>query len=385
MANLFSTNKCSSEISIIGAGLGGLTLARVLHVNGIRATVFESEASPSSRDQGGRLDIHEYNGQTGLKAAGLYEKFLELTLPGEDAKRITDSSGRILFDKTGSDSLLRPEVDRGALRQLLINSLPEDAIKWNKKLSQVKKLTYGRHQMIFSDGTYYVTSLLVGADGAWSKVRPCISTVKPAFTGTIFIETRLFRNSVLQGYCGELTGTGTLMALEPERGVISHRYADGTLRVYTMINKSEAWLNGLNHSTPDLILKSLLPEFHDWAPELKALISCTDSEPLIRPIYSLPVDHRWERNTGVTLLGDAAHLMPPFAGEGANLAIYDAAELGQAIARTPSEPEAALYEYEQAMFPRSEAAARLTKINHLAFMGKESPQSVVGMFKALLK
>src|SRR6202044_429685 len=118
----------TAPVTIVGAGLGGLTLARVLHVHGIPATIYEAEPSAEVRTQGGQLDIHEYNGQLALEAAGLTDEFRAIIHEGGEATHVLDQHGTVLLDEPDDGTGGRPEVLRGDVGRILLDWLPHEGV-----------------------------------------------------------------------------------------------------------------------------------------------------------------------------------------------------------------------------------------------------------------
>ncbi len=368
----------TTPVTIIGAGLGGLVLARVLHVHGILATIYEAEPSAEARTQGGQLDIHEHNGQPDLEAAGLTGQFRAIIHAGGEATRILDPHGGVLFEEPDEGTGGRPEVLRGDLRRILIESLPAGTIQWGKRLAGVSALGDGRYELAFADGSAVRTGLLAGADGAWSKVRPLLSDATPEYAGATFVETYLYDADERHSATAKAVGSGAMSAPTPGKGIVAHREAGAILHTYVQLSQAE-WVASIDFTDAAAAAARVAAEFDGWAPELTALITDGETPPVPRMIYALPDAHRWDRVPGVTLVGDAAHLMVP-SGEGANLAMLDGAELGQAIAAHPGDIEAALAAYEKEMFPRSEAeAADAHEILDLC-LGDRAPYGLIEFF-----
>ncbi|MFC4276698.1 FAD-dependent oxidoreductase [Achromobacter aloeverae] len=367
------------SVTIVGAGLGGLILARVLHVHGITATIYEAEPSAHARTQGGQLDIHEQDGQRALAAAGLTAAFRAIINEGGDATRALDRDGNVLLDQPEDGG--RPEVLRGDLRRILIDALPAGTIRWGRKLARAVSLGGGRHKLTFTDGSTVETELLVGADGAWSKVRPLLSSAQPAYVGVSFVETYLHDADRRFPATAAAVGAGGMFALEPGKGITAHREPAGILHAYIQLRRPESWFAEIDFNDAAAAKTRIAAEFDGWTSALTTLITDSHTAPVLRTIDALPVGHRWARTPGVTLLGDAAHLSPP-AGDGANLAMLDGAELGEAIAADSGDIEGALARFETAMFARSRAAAEDAHRVLDLCLGERAPFSLIDFLTA---
>lgn len=339
-----------ARVAIIGGGPGGLMLARLLQAGGMAVTVYERDSHALERPQGGSLDLHAQTGQRAMRLAGLESAFMAAARPEDQGDRLYDAEGRLLFARDGSGDG-RPEIDRTALRQILLDSLAPGTVHWGRKIETIAR---GRDHAILvqADGTAERFDAVIGADGAWSRVRPLLSPAAPSYEGVALVEFGF--DARRHPRIDALTGAGKMFAAGNGRVLITQRNGAGHIRGYAgwrMAESDAEALARLAHGP----LRALAREvFSGWAPALLGIIETGDIIG-VRPLYALPPDHGWSPQEGLTLLGDAAHLMSPFSGEGVNLALADAVDLAAAL--TQGRGWSAVADYEAAMMRRARPAA----------------------------
>ncbi|GBQ96625.1 monooxygenase [Acetobacter nitrogenifigens DSM 23921 = NBRC 105050] len=199
-----------------------------------------------------------------------------------------------------------------------------------------------------------------------------MSEAQPVYTGVSFVETWLENVDAQHSLAARIVGSGSLMVPAPRQGIFVHREPNGVLHAYVALKRSLDWLARIDFDDSSAVRARLASEFAGWPAGCLSLILDGTAAPVLRKLYGLPINHHWARSSGVTLLGDAAHLAPP-AGEGANLALLDGAELANAIILHVNDPDEAIAEYEQAMFPRSQKAAAGAYEMLSMMLGDEAP------------
>lgn len=347
-------------ITIIGAGPAGLTCARILQRHGISVTVHDSDPHRHTRNQGGSLDLHVDSGQIALQEAGLLDAFFERARQEGQEMREYDAAGVLHSHHVpDTDERLKPEIDRGVLRDLLLDSLEPGTVRWGQRLASIDGPADGTRTLHFTDGTTTRAGLVIGADGAWSRVRRTLSDAAPAHVGVSFLEAWFDDVDTRHPEIAEIVGHGGAHARDGNRGLFAQHNGGGHIRVYIIQRVDTDWMAQLGLSAEDTtgLRDHLLKEFADWAPALRRLVTDNDGAYVDRPIYALPVAHTWEHQPTVTLLGDAAHLMPPL-GVGVNAAMLDASDLALALAGKGTVDEA-VSAYEDIMMPRSAAFAAM--------------------------
>ena len=398
MTSTIERTAAAPRIAILGAGPGGLVLARLLYLANIPFTLYEAEPSRTSRGQGGSLDIHEESGQLALHAAGLESEWKKFARSEGEELRISDKNGKLFWEDVPTEAGSRPEVDRIQLRGLLLDSLPEGVIQWGYKVRSIVPSSdvNGKHEVHLETASGSLTEifdLVVGADGAWSKVRPLLSDIRPHYSTVSYFDIRIRSVDTLHPAISKLVGQGTYMALSDSKGVIAQRNGDGSVRTYVCLQKPETWLKDVDVDWSDAnqTKKFLLEEeYKDWNDEFRNIILHANPDVVARPLYMLPTDFSWTSKRGLTMLGDAAHLMSPFAGEGVNLAMLDALDLSKAIVKASAGDDGStelfdgIKEFEGTMLERSHEKMEETWRNLELFFEPNAPREFVQVFEEMM-
>jgi len=357
------------KIAIVGGGPGGLTLARLLQNKNAAVKVFERDFNKEVRVQGATLDLHEESGLAALEKAGLMDAFKANFRPGAEMMRITDHQATIFYDEhaelsenTFGGKYSRPEIDRGPLRHILLESLKPGTVVWDSHFVSMEKKEAG-WQLNFKNGNTAYADMVIGADGANSAIRPNLTAIRPFYTGVTAVEGIVYDSETSAPAMHRLLRGGKIFAFGGGKNLILSSKGDGSLNFYVSFKTEESWVkdSGLDFNDAVQVLNWFKKEYQEWSDAWYELFENATAPYVPRPIYSVPLDQTWEALPNVTLLGDAAHLMPPFAGEGVNMAMLDALELSEQL--DLSDLLKSIAAYEKKMRKRSSEAVQASLEN----------------------
>jgi len=373
------------KIAIVGGGPGGLTLARLLQQSGAQVSVYERDQSRNARVQGSALDLHEHSGLAALEAAGLTEAFWANHRTDLDSLRLTDANGTVLHDhvRRMSGPGQRPEIERGPLRDLLLDSLQPGTVQWDCKL-QYSEFEGEQVLLHFANGKTSVADIVIGSDGANSRLRELVTPIRPQYVGVSLVEGLVPAAKHAIPELWDLLRGSALIALGAERTIGMGTKPDGSLLFYAGVKTEDpAVRQSLEEAiTPDQRVRWFRSNFKGWSDLWEPLFSEAVST-VWRPLLVCPADQHWMPKPNVTLIGDAAHVMPPYAGEGVNMAMLDALVLSKFLLSADT-PGNAIAAYETEMFSRMRSMTVDTMVNTEMFYAPDACKRVVALFRSFV-
>jgi 2-polyprenyl-6-methoxyphenol hydroxylase-like FAD-dependent oxidoreductase len=317
------------------------------------------------------------------------EQFLKVSRPEAQVSRVYDKHGALHMEfGVADEKITRPEIERRALRDLLVKSLAPNTVQWGRLLRSVERTPGQPFRLSFADGSSAQADLLFGADGTWSKVRPLVTPIKPQYSGVIFIETRLSAPDTRYPEISRLVGPGTIMVTSDNRALMAQRNGSDHIRIYVILRVPEDWvrISGIDFNDPAQARTHLLKPYADWAPQVTAMLRDSDETFIPRPLYNVPIDQTWVSQPDVALLGDAAHVMPPFTGKGANYAMLDAVELAENLTSGRySDVAAAIKAYDVKMLKRMWGSVAETMESQEVMISPQAPRGIVELFQERIK
>ena len=352
----------NKKVAIIGGGPGGLTLARLLQLKGAAVKVYERDFNREVRVQGATLDLHQESGLKALEEAGLMDAFKATYRPDADKGRIIDKHGKILYDehtKTADENFnsegFRPEIDRGPLRNLLLDALQSDTVVWDSQFVTMSQVD-GAWKLEFKNGATATADIVIAADGANSKVRAYVTPIKPVYSGVTIVQGNIPNAGTAAPNIHRLLKGGKIYAHDDGKYLHVSSKGDGSIDFYISFKKEEH--SGIDFSSRTQVLAWFKREFPGWGGVWLELFENTDLPLFIRPQHCIPFDQTWDAQSSITLLGDAAHIMPP-SGEGVNLAMLDALELSDCLTGSGFQDiQSAISAYEKQMRARGAKEAQ---------------------------
>jgi 2-polyprenyl-6-methoxyphenol hydroxylase-like FAD-dependent oxidoreductase len=183
----------------------------------------------------------------------------------------------------------------------------------------------------FKNGSSFFADMVIAADGANSKIRPYITHIKAFYSGITMLEGNIYEAEKAAPYMNRFLNGGKIMAFGNSKDLFVGQKGNGDIGFGASFKTDENWAtnNGLNFADKKQVLNWFKTAYTGWSSTWYELFESATTPFIPRPIYCMPLDQTWETLPNLTMLGDAAHVMPPFAGEGANVAMLDALELSE--------------------------------------------------------